>query len=267
MVQVLQKVPTFGEEFGRAIGQGASQGIESGLDSRRKMKELAQENEDIFNATGIKIISKDPELRKMEFSEALKGKQKEKDQSFDINKQTSDQYFTGLENKAKREHEEKLQKQKFELEGKLKGSEDLNKKQKDLKENLEPLIGAKDALDQMKLLRKKGNLGRGSNVLGFFGGETAKDRGEYETLGNSLIQYATNIPIRNRIEFEKLAGHLSDPDITDSEAEGILNAMERIIDNSMKQYQNTISMKDSEGNEYDIPPELHEQAKKQGLIE
>ncbi len=70
-----------------------------------------------------------------------------------------------------------------------------------------------------------------------FGGETAKHRGEYQTLGNSLISYASNIPIRNRQEFEKLAGHIGDPNITDAEAEGILDGLERIINNSLSGYQ------------------------------
>jgi len=99
------------------------------------------------------------------------------------------------------------------------------------------LQGALGTVDQMRNIRIKGNLGRASSVLGFFGGETAKDRGQYETLGNSLISYASNIPIRNRVEFEKLAGHLSDPSTTDDEADGILEALETIISNSMKKYQ------------------------------
>ena len=88
---------------------------------------------------------------------------------------------------------------------------------------------ALQTVGEMRRIRAKKNLGRGSSLLGWFGGEAAKDRGEYETLGNSLIQYASNIPIRNRVEFEKLAGRLSDPDITDKEAEGILDGLEKII--------------------------------------
>jgi hypothetical protein len=94
------------------------------------------------------------------------------------------------------------------------------------------LEGAMDTLNRMKQLRKKGNLGIGSTISPF--GQTRKEAGEYEQLGKSLIQYATNIPIRNKVEFEVLAEQLYDPTITDAKAEGILNAMQRIIENSMK---------------------------------
>jgi|ERR1700722_2304381 len=109
------------------------------------------------------------------------------------------------------------------------------------------LQGALNGVTEMRNIRKKGNLGRGSSVWGFFGGETAKDRGQYETIGNSLISYATSIPIRNRVEFEKLAGHLSDPSITDSEAEGILNGLESIITNSIQKYKGQFEEENQEG--------------------
>lgn len=99
-------------------------------------------------------------------------------------------------------------------------------------EKIIPLQGAMDTLNRMKALRKKGNLGIGSTYSPFSG--TRKEAGEYEQLGKSLIQYATNIPIRNRLEFETLAEKLYDPTTTDATAEGILNAMERIITNSLQ---------------------------------
>jgi len=99
-------------------------------------------------------------------------------------------------------------------------------------EKIAPLQGAMETLNRMKSLRKKGNLGIGSTYSPF--GETRKQAGEYEQLGKSLIQYATNIPIRNRIEFETLAENLYDPTTTDAKAEGILNAMEMIIQNAVQ---------------------------------
>lgn len=103
-------------------------------------------------------------------------------------------------------------------------------------EEMASLSGAMDALGRMKQLRKKGNLGIGSSYTGIISPDVRKDAGEYEQLGKSLIQYATNIPIRNRIEFETLAEQLYDPTISDSRAEGILDAMERIINNSISKY-------------------------------
>lgn len=76
MIQVLPKARSFGEEFGRAIGTGAGQGFSDVAGEYRKQKELARENEDIFKATGIRLSSLDPDMRKMEFSEKLKGQER-----------------------------------------------------------------------------------------------------------------------------------------------------------------------------------------------
>ena len=123
------------------------------------------------------------------------------------------------------------------LQSNLKQQENATKSKSQEEGKTVPLQIGLQSLEQMRNLRKKGNLGRGSSLYGFFGGETAKDRGEYETLGNSLISYASNIPIRNRLEFEKLAGRISDPSTTDKEAEGILEGLESIIRGSLSQYE------------------------------
>lgn len=143
------------------------------------------------------------------------------------------------------------------LQSEQQGEKLRGKQEQELQSKLAPLIGAKSSIDKMRQLREKGNLGRGSSVFGFFGGDTAKERGEYQTLGNSLIQFASSIPIRNRQEFEKLAGHIGDPSITDSEAEGVLNAMEKLIEDSASQYlpQNEMQMKKEESSLESLDPE------------
>lgn len=103
-------------------------------------------------------------------------------------------------------------------------------------ESIAPLQSAFETIDRMEKLGKKGNLGIGTKVRGVLSPEARKDAAEYERLGKSLIQYSTNIPIRNRQEFETLAHDLYDPSINDASREGILMAMRRIIENSMKQY-------------------------------
>lgn len=100
-------------------------------------------------------------------------------------------------------------------------------------EKINSMQNALSTIDKMRSIGAKGNLGRGSQLMGFFGGETAKDRGEYEQLGKSLIQLSTTIPIRNRQEFETLAGKLYDPSIPDMEREGILNALQAVIEGSI----------------------------------
>lgn len=105
-------------------------------------------------------------------------------------------------------------------------------------EEIAPLMGAMDTVQRMREIRSQGNLGMFSRATQFLpgGSDVRRDRGEYSQLGKSLIQYATNIPIRNKMEFETLAERLYDPNVTDAEAEGILDSMERIISGSLSQY-------------------------------
>jgi len=93
------------------------------------------------------------------------------------------------------------------------------------------LRGGLDTLKRMKEIRRSGRLGIGSEYSPL--AKTRQAAGEYSQLGKSLIQLSSNIPIRNRQEFETLAENLYDPTITDASARGILNAMERIIRNSL----------------------------------
>ncbi len=100
-------------------------------------------------------------------------------------------------------------------------------------ESILPYKSGLQSIQRMREIGKEGRLGRGSSIRGFFGGETAKNRGEYEQLGKSLIQLSTNIPIRNQREFEALAHNLYDPSLPDDQREGILNAMESILNRSI----------------------------------
>lgn len=81
---ILPPGSSFGSEFGRAlgvgIGSGVQKGVERGLENKekdidllKKNKELEQENEDIFKATGIKLQGiNDPKLRQQKFIEEIK---------------------------------------------------------------------------------------------------------------------------------------------------------------------------------------------------
>ena len=104
-------------------------------------------------------------------------------------------------------------------------------------ENVAPLEGALETLGRMEKIGKKGNLGIGTSVRGVLSPNARREAAEYERLGKSLISYASNIPIRNRQEFETLAHDLYDPSISDASREGILSAMKRIIQSSMSQYE------------------------------
>lgn len=110
------------------------------------------------------------------------------------------------------------------------------KNDKGSKKELEKVNNIKSGLQtvqEMRDIRKRGNIGRGSSITKNFSGDVAKDFGTYEQLGKTLIQMSTNIPIRNRLEFETLAEKLYDPTILDSEAEGTLDAMEKILTRSL----------------------------------
>ena len=177
--------------------------INQGLQQRQQQQQMQQENQRLEQRFGQKF-SNDPETRKLEIKYALEGEN-------DLNKIAA------------------------QLQGKK--NEGPSKEDIQRQDEISNLQGAMQSVQKMKQLRKKGNLGRGSSFFGYLGGDVATDRGTYETLGNSLIQYATNLKITNKQEFEKLAGHLSDPDVTDDEAKGILNALEKIINDNMMKYQ------------------------------
>lgn len=91
-----------------------------------------------------------------------------------------------------------------------------------------------DVIKGMKELVAKGNLGRGSGFFGLFGGETAKDRAEYEQLGKSLIPLvAAGVPVRNQKEFEEYKKVITDPSAPDSAIVGALNGLERIFEQKL----------------------------------
>lgn len=148
----------------------------------------------------------------------------------------------GLEKSTRKEKadEEKFAEEKRatnELESHRKRSLDIQENKQDkTKKDINKVGALKSGLltiKEMKDIGKKGNLGIGTGIRKVFSDEAAKDAGQYEQLGKSLIQLSTNIPIRNRQEFETLAHGLYDPSIRDAEREGILTGLENIINRSV----------------------------------
>lgn len=148
-----------------------------------------------------------------------KARQAQEKSSIDKDKLDIQQSRLSETQRANQLNEDKFQEQKDE--------KTLKKKDK-----TDSIKNATKVLDRMKQIRKKENIGRGSQVAGLLGGQTSRDRAEYETLGKSLISYASNINIRNQKEFEVLAENLYNPSLTLSEIDGILDAMTRIINDS-----------------------------------
>lgn len=203
------------------LGLGLGKGISSFTDALLQKRQVSRENE-AAKRLGIDIEGlEDPETRRQLLINSLKGSQEEK--------------LLGMKG-AMEEASMGRKMQETSMAEQLKSTGE--KKQK-----IAPFQAGLETIQRMRQLGEKGNLGRGSALYGFFGGETAKDRGEYEQLGKSLISLASSIPIRNKEEFETLAHNLYDPSIPDSQREGILDAMEQIIMRNMSPYLDEEEMK------------------------
>lgn len=107
-------------------------------------------------------------------------------------------------------------------------------------EKQQALLGAKKRVQEQKNRIASGHIGPKTSFIGSgrkygstWSSEGQKIRGEYEQAGKSLIQYASSIPIRNRLEFETLGEKLYDPNLTQEEAAGTYKAMEDIINDSL----------------------------------
>lgn len=209
MVQILEEGrPSFVQSLLGGLAEGIPGALQQYQQQKKQIADMQRENE-AAKRFGIDLSGiNDPNMRKQALTFALQGEQNKQKSALDFQNQVF------LENL----------KQGFESE-KLSGKN---------KEKLAPFQGALEVLDRMRELRSGGNLGIGATFSPL--PNTRRDAGEYSQLGKSLIQLSTNIPIRNRQEFETLAENLYDPNITDAAAEGILNAMERIIKNSMAQF-------------------------------
>lgn len=115
----------------------------------------------------------------------------------------------------------------------LKSQETAAKLAGEKNEKIAPYQNALKTIDRMEFLGAKGGMGRGSSWRAVLGGAQAKDFGEYQQLGKSLISFASTIPIRNEKEFDILSANLFDPTIPDSKRSGILKGMRKIINDAM----------------------------------
>ncbi len=91
-----------------------------------------------------------------------------------------------------------------------------------------------DVIGKMRDIAAKKNIGRGSSFMGFFPGETARDRSEFEQLGKSLIPIvAAGVPIRNQREFDEYKKVITDPSSSLSDIEGALTGLESIFQSKL----------------------------------
>jgi hypothetical protein len=206
MVDIIKEKPKK-PSFINRLGTGLSQGIEQIAAQYQGMQQENQLNDKIKELTGKDVRGLAPEMKSKFMEQFGQGQLKE------LN------YLNKLQEKNAGQRSKEVSEAQAEI---------------------SDFQGALDAISKMEGLRKKGNLGMFNRVQGIYDPQAREDKGAYQTLGNSLISYASSIPIRNKQEFEKLAGHISDPNITDAEASGILQQMRTIITNSMKKHKNVL---------------------------
>lgn len=77
--------------------------------------------------------------------------------------------------------------------------------------------------------------GKGRDWVAKLPGVGLKERAKFMQVGKGLIQAATPIVIRNRIEFETLADKLMDPELSIQELEGTYEGLRDVIEKELKQ--------------------------------
>ena len=219
MVQIIQerRSPRTSEKFAAAFQQAAQQIPEMYQKHQMQQEQMRSQGlnrEAVKKLTGLDL--EDPEMQKIALQQGFQGQMRGQ-------------------------------------EAQMKAQEAAQKLQNERMEKFAPIQAGLETINRMRTLREKGNLGFGSSYYGLINEDTRRDRGEYSQLGKSLIQQATNIPIRNKLEFETLAESLYDPDITDAEAEGVLDAMEQILTRSAREMEMTGSQADQRPTEKGAP--------------
>lgn len=96
-------------------------------------------------------------------------------------------------------------------------------------EKVKLMEGALDTVGRMRELLS--SAGPSNYISGLFPGETQRSRGELARLGTSLISLVSQgVTIRNQKEFETFSKVITDPNSNQSELEGALDAIQRILE-------------------------------------
>lgn len=248
MVQILQPPKSFGAELAGNIGRGVGEGFSSAMQTRKQAKLLAQEDRDIMAATGINLSGiRDPEARKSIMTAQLKGKQKEKEfanQSELLGKEYG--LKTGLEtekanilNRGKVDTQmlkgaQDIQLEDFKQSGRVIENEGKRSPEQIKEEEAKQIkhIGQESFNGIAKLLNK-GNVGKGSGFLSYFGGKTAEDTGEFLSLTGGIESMMVDMVSRgtlSNVRFQYITDTLL-PKPTDTQAEikGKLKGLSQIL--------------------------------------
>lgn len=211
---MVQIIPANQRPRQRTFGEQLSEGVQKAIPmaqqyydqyQEQQQNKLAREaeNESLMKNYGINVSGLSPEMRKNVVAEELKGRGR------------------------------------LELENIRNATKLAQPSAQDIK-NKEKVSGYKNALStisKMKEIGKKNNLGIGTSFKQFINPEARKDAGAYETFGKSLIQFISDIPIRNKAEFETMAHSLYDPSLSDATREGILDSLQYRLEEAMKGYE------------------------------
>lgn len=226
-IQIIEenRKPTFSEKLNMGMNAAARE-LKQYQANKLRSSQMQQENEAAKRA-GIDLSGiHEPKMRQEAFQYGLKRKGEMEDMRTQFQNELEMQ-------KEKYNLEKELQSQKLQRDETVENQKNAEKKN----EKFAPLKAGLNTLEAMRHILNKKNLGLTSSVRGVFSSETRKDRAKYAQLGKSLISLASNIPIRNKAEFEVLAHDLYDPNNTDEKNSGILDAMEQIIHQNMQQLQ------------------------------
>lgn len=235
-------------ELGGAIGGNIGGGLRTGLQAAKDESKIGQ----IVNAA---IESNDPAVINNAMGQILQNIQDPnlRKQVIDVfqtkSKQVADQQKAQQNQQLEQQKgQQQFQQQQQLLQQKGQQAEGLLQQklsQKDQKQKTQPIKSALNILERQRELLAEGNLGpkigtpgkTGRKALSTFSKKGTQDRAEFERLGKSLISFSTTIPIRNRFEFETLAANLFDPTSSQEEIRGSLDAMQRILSNSLESFQ------------------------------
>jgi len=114
-------------------------------------------------------------------------------------------------------------------------------------------LNALNLINTARGLTKSGHLGPKVGIIGTgrklgstWSSEGQRVRAEYKQLGKALVQAAAPLKITNKAEFLHYAEDLEDPNRNLEDIEGSLNALERIIRNSLGEQGNQQSNPNSQ---------------------
>ena len=163
-LQALQGIPSFGGQLGQALGGGLSQGIGMALSQMLEQKQQQSKTKALFDALGLGSI-----------------------QQQNTPSQISNQATQGQGGKLPQLTQEQLLAASIQNPALAPALGAIYKnQQKEAKESQDKNLG-QQSLDRMAQILNEGEIGLGSKVKGkVFGGKTAEDVGEFESLTGAL---------------------------------------------------------------------------------